>query len=96
MSIEYQAFQYSGLESFTAPPSLRHIDDAVFFNCKKLRNVTLNSGLEDIKPLCFWGSGVTSLKLPKKIKLSLATLGVDYQNIKVLNLPESLYSVGES
>ena len=44
--IGQNAFAHTGLEVFTAPPSLRVVSQATFCECKKLKQVTLNEGLE--------------------------------------------------
>ena len=40
------AFYNSGLESFTSPRSLRVLELGAFGNCKNLKHVRLNEGLE--------------------------------------------------
>ena len=40
--IGFKAFFRSGLESFTAPPSLRRIDTMVFQECHNLKKFELN------------------------------------------------------
>ena len=43
--IRYKAFWHSGLESFTAPPSLRKIDALAFSECCNLKTFELNDGI---------------------------------------------------
>ena len=47
-NIADRAFRSSGIESFTAPSSLRVIGDDAFCDCKELKSVELNEGLEFI------------------------------------------------
>ena len=44
--IGQNAFAHTGLEVFTAPPSLRTISQAAFYECGSLKLVILNEGLE--------------------------------------------------
>ena len=41
--IESEAFRGSGLESFTAPASLRKIDSTAFQDCGQLRHVDISA-----------------------------------------------------
>ena len=47
------AFYGSGLESFSAPLSLKQINDAAFSCCSMLRDLQLNEGLETLDKNCF-------------------------------------------
>ena len=49
-----EAFQESGLEGFVAPKSLRQIGRCAFCDCRGLRAVVLNEGLEAIGSSCFF------------------------------------------
>lgn len=52
------AFQNTGLKSFTAPASLREIGQMGFGNCGELAAVRLNKNLMNVGDLCFWGTKV--------------------------------------
>lgn len=41
--IQSEAFRGSGIESFTAPASLRNIDSTAFQDCKKLKHVDISA-----------------------------------------------------
>ena len=51
--IEREAFCGCGLESFTAPPSLKMIGYMAFSKCSALRDLRLNEGLEVMDCGCF-------------------------------------------
>lgn len=52
--IQSQAFHCSGLESFTAPPSLRRIGALAFGGCHNLKTFELNEGIQEVGWLCLW------------------------------------------
>ena len=47
-SIGTHAFTGTALKSFTAPDSLRSIEDGAFAGCKNLKEIRLNEGLQHI------------------------------------------------
>ena len=56
-AIKVNAFRESGLEEFTAPPSLKTISQGVFYKCDKLRRAVLNEGLEALGTNEYWKDG---------------------------------------
>ena len=68
--IQCKAFLRSGLESFTAPPSLRKIDAVAFRECCDLEKFEVNEGIQEIGWFCLWRAGVTDLRLPPHVKLT--------------------------
>ena len=54
------AFLYTGIETFTAPKSLKTICSSAFSNCLSLKKVMLSASLSDIFEFAF--SGCTALK----------------------------------
>ena len=56
--IGHEAFRESGLESLTAPKSLKQLDSGAFTECRSLRVAELNEGLEDIGNSCFSQTGL--------------------------------------
>ena len=44
-TLREDAFAHSGLRSFTAPSSLKRIEDGAFAYCKNLRHVNLNASI---------------------------------------------------
>ena len=75
--IQYNAFYCSGLESFTAPSSLRKIDTMAFQNCWKLKKFELNEGIRDPGLFCLYRTGITDLYVPPHVKLTREQLGLD-------------------
>ena len=69
-------FEYSGLKEFIAPPGLREIGDAVFWNCSNLKRVALNEGLEALDDQdddmnyggTFSCSGIEEITLPSTLR----------------------------
>lgn len=62
------AFQNTKLKSFIAPASLREVGWMAFGNCRRLRDVGLSECLEKLGDLCFWGSGVSGVAVPRKVR----------------------------
>lgn len=66
------AFAGTALREFAAPEELREIGTGAFMNCKSLKEVSLNEGLESIEGArVFYGSGLEKLYIPfslEKIK----------------------------
>ena len=75
--IQYKAFYHSGLESFTAPSSLRMIDLMAFGECCNLKTFELNEDIQELGWLCLWGTGVTDVHIPPHIKMTREQLGLD-------------------
>ena len=67
-NIGTRAFYESGLESFTAPLSLRTIGDEAFCNCRKLKSANLNEGLEFIGEDSFSNTRIREATLPTSLK----------------------------
>ncbi len=65
--LEPFAFASTGLTSFTAPPSLKRIEEKAFFNCSKLTDIDLNEGLLFIGDNAFTGTALKSLYLPASV-----------------------------
>ena len=74
--IDERAFDDSGLESFTAPPSLKKIGYMAFGRCSSLREFKLNKCIQELSRLCFWGTKITSLKVPSHAGKTLQQLGI--------------------
>lgn len=47
--------------------STKEIWYQAFFNCQKLKNINLPPSLTEINRLAFWGTGLTSVKIPSKV-----------------------------
>ncbi len=65
--LEPFAFASTGVTSFTAPSSLKRIEEKAFFNCSKLSEVDLNEGLLFIGDNAFTGTALKQLRLPASI-----------------------------
>ena len=59
------AFFGCGIESFTAPPKLKKIGDLAFGNCQMLRDFQLNKEIQELGWLCFWGTQIKDMKVPR-------------------------------
>lgn len=65
------AFMNTALERFVAPRSLRTMRAGVFMNCKRLKEVRLNEGLETLggdKDGVFQNSGLETIYLPSTLR----------------------------
>lgn len=64
----------SGLEEFDAPPGLKEILRWTFYECKNLKKVVLNEGLETLGDyncrynMLFWNSSIEEITLPSTLK----------------------------
>lgn len=85
------AFQHSGLEMFTAPPTLQHIGSLAFYGCTQLKYVSLNPTVR-IGWLCFCGTGV---KINVALPMSFAALGIGQNPTKLLVLPDGIEVVSK-
>ena len=66
-------FANTALKEFTAPGSLKVIGSGAFMNCKSLKTVRLNEGLEEIwgwnsDDGAFQGSGLETIYLPSTLR----------------------------
>ena len=75
--IQCKAFRCSGLESFTAPPSLRKIDALAFQDCYNLKTFWLNEDIQEVGWLCLLRTGTETLSLPPHIRMTREQLGLD-------------------
>ena len=62
------AFADTALREFAAPKGLRVIGSGTFMNCKELRTVKLNEGLESLGEGAFRDSGMDDVHLPSSLK----------------------------
>ena len=56
------------LSKFTASESLREIGERAFSNCRSLRSVQLNDGLETVSEYCFEATGVDAVEVPSSVR----------------------------
>ena len=92
--IQCKAFYRSGLETFTAPPSLRKIGPVAFRECRNLKKFELNKGVQKLGWFCLLGTETKTLSLPPHMKVTREQLGLDQEDPKVLHLPRGLKVVG--
>jgi len=72
VSIENNAFYFSGIESVTMPETMRTLGTMAFSQCASLKKVTLNEGLTQIGDCCFGGDALLAeISMPE----SLETIG---------------------
>ena len=92
--IRFKAFYNSGIESFTAPPSLRKIDALAFGECRNLKTFEPNEDVQ-LGWLCLLHAVVTDLRLPPHVTMTRVQLGLDQEDPKVLRLPDGLEVIGD-
>lgn len=66
--IDEFAYARTGIESFTAPSSLKDIKQKAFYSCSNLQHVALNEGIEAIGEDAFSDTGIKSLFIPSTIR----------------------------
>ena len=62
----YGVFQESGVERVELPSTLRRIEYNTFKNCDDLQSIALPDSVEYIGKMCFLGSGLLRVRLPKQ------------------------------
>ena len=62
------AFANTALESFVAPRSLKTIQTGALRDCKDLKEVRLNEGLESLGEGVFAGSGLETIYIPSTLR----------------------------
>lgn len=92
--IQQMAFRRSGLESFTAPPSLRKISIMAFRECDSLKRFEPNENIQELGWFCLWETGISDLYLPPHIRMTREQLDLA-KDSKVLRLPKGLEAVGD-
>jgi hypothetical protein len=66
-SIGNNAFEETSIESIEIPETIKDIGQYVFHNCKYLRTVTLNEGLQSIGNYSFYSSGLVTVTIPASV-----------------------------
>ena len=64
---EYGIFQGSALTEVILPSTMQVLGVQAFCNCEQLRRITLPLGLKEIKPRCFWNTGLERIAIPKSV-----------------------------
>ncbi|WP_397444971.1 leucine-rich repeat protein [Polaribacter sp. R77954] len=84
------------IESIVIPNSVTSIEDTAFFECSKLKTITLSSILEDIGVYSFSETAIESIELPN----TLTTLGsfafISCTNLKSIVIPNSVTNIGNN
>ena len=99
------AFSGSGIDSFVAPRSLRTIRQGAFYNCRNLKYVQLNEGLEvlgtdeypsDRGLYCgvFEGSALESVTLPSTLRRIGYRAFIGCEKLEAVSLPDGLEKIG--
>ena len=83
------AFMKSGLKSFTAPVSLKRIEDEAFAYCKNLRHADFSAstlqpedGCNYFSPRIFELSGLESIVFPSTLRVIEAKLFYNLESLK--------------
>lgn len=90
----------TSLTSVVLPPTTWRMDQSVFENCKNLKEVVLNEGLESFSGNCFSGCAIQELRIPKSVIAvygpfgckSLKEFYVDPENDELRSVDGVLYS----
>ena len=64
--------------------------------CIKLKTIQLPDSIETIAAHCFYGSGLTEIKIPSKVKAIHEYAFSKCANLKTLTLPNSLEAIPEA
>ena len=99
--IDFGCFMNSDVERVALPSSVKEIRWGAFYNCKKLKEVTLAEGLENIGMHAFQGTTLKEVVIPKSVKRlgDRAFYGYDNGNynttLQKVVLNEGLESIGD-
>lgn len=104
-TIRVQAFRECGVESIATPKSLKTICEGAFAMCRSLKKVVLADTMEMLgvegnpEEKCkrggvFQASAVEDVKLPAKLKHIALCAFQDCKNLKKIELPGELESIG--
>lgn len=89
-------FSKTVIQNITLPKGLRVIGSEAFRECKELKTVQLNEGLEVLKENCFMSTGLTLVNVPESVREINDGAFWKCQSLKQLNIPQtgSLQRIG--
>ena len=77
------------------PKQLRLIRDELLFNCYGLKEVSINSFVEEIGKKAFWGcNNLKSIRLPVSVKSIAASAFEDCSDLVTVEMSDSINSIG--
>ena len=85
--IGVKAFFNCALESFSAPRLLKRIGPLAFGACRRLTDVRLHAGVQELGLLCFWNTALASLELPPNVPTIPEVLGIGQREAGVVHVP---------
>lgn len=84
------------LEEVYFPSSVEYLGCDTFWNCKNLKKVQLNEGLEEIDADAFTGcSKLEEIAMPSTLKIIRVSAFWNCENLKSVELNEGLESIGD-
>ena len=100
-----RSFTKCGLQQVAFPSSLKVIAKGAFCECRHLKDVELNEGLEklgynssedekELNGLVFAGAGIESIRIPSTLKVIEAATFLECKNLKSVEFSESLEKIG--
>ncbi|MBR1831640.1 MAG: leucine-rich repeat protein [Ruminiclostridium sp.] len=66
-NIGISAFEKTSIKEFTVPTGVKIIAERSFLGCKKLKNLIIEEGVEEIEYLAFADSGISSIVIPDSV-----------------------------
>ena len=85
--IGQRAFYGCALESFSAPRSLKRIGPLAFGACRKLTDVRLHAGVQELGLLCFWNTAIATLEILPNVLTIPGLLGIEQREAGVVHVP---------
>lgn len=96
VSIGASAFyEASNLYDIALPTSLKKINASAFSGCLNLAEINLPDSLEYIGSYAFYGTGLLSVKVPKKVVYIYDRTFYNCKSLQTVALPETLVSIGK-
>ena len=94
--IGQRAFYGCALESFAAPPRLKRIGPLAFGACRRLADVRLGAGIQELGLLCFWNTALAGVELPPNVPTIPEVLGVGQREAGVVHVPVGVQTMDEN
>lgn len=80
------AFGGSSVVSVTFPSTLKVVGHYTFYECKDLKTVNMNSGLEKIGSYCFYSTALETITIPESVKLVGASAFSEAAKLKKVSI----------
>lgn len=88
-------YKCSALTEVTLPAKMKTLGGYSFYYCDKLSTIHFNAALDSIGECTFYGCGMTSVELPKALRVIGSGTFSNCTKLVNISLPESLVKIGD-